>query len=101
MTETRPATVTALHKYRILFHAHFFINEPLMQAFGRNQTASVGHWCLFFRSKVSRPAHFKELRTGDARPLRLTARDSAGTAFPLAVPLAFARGHRVPQSVTP
>jgi len=32
---------------------------------------------LFFRSKaasgglVSRPAHFKELRTGDARPLRL------------------------------
>jgi hypothetical protein len=37
-----------------------------MQAFGRNQTASVGHWCLFFCSKaargglVSRPAHFRK-----------------------------------------
>jgi len=48
---------------------------------------------------VSRPAHFKELRTGDARPLRLRARESAGTASPLAVPLAFARGHRVRQSL--
>jgi hypothetical protein len=70
------------------------------KAHGNNQTGSVGHSCLFFRSKGSRPAHFKELRTGDARPLRLTARDSAGTASPLAVPLAFARGHRVPHSVT-
>ena len=72
-----------------------------VEVFGRNQTGSVGHWYLFFRSKGFRPAHFKELRTGDARPLRLTARDSAGTASPLAVPLAFARGHRVPHSVTP
>jgi hypothetical protein len=63
--------------------------------------STVGHLYLFFRSKVSRPAHFMELRTGDARPLRLTARDSAGTASPLAVPLAFALGHRVPHSVTP
>ena len=34
-------------------------------------------------------------------PLRLTARDPAGTASPPAVALAFARGHRVPHSVTP
>jgi len=53
----------------------------------------------FLSYRGSRPAHFKELRTGDARPLRLTARDSAGTASPLAVPLAVARGHRVPHSV--
>ena len=72
-----------------------------MQAYGRNESGSMGRWYLFFRSKVSRPAHFKELRTGEARLLRLTARDSAGTASPLAVPLAFARGHRVPHSVTP
>ena len=63
-------------------------------------------WGLFLRSKaargglVSRPAHFKELRTGDARPLRLAARKSAGSASPLAVPLACAWGHRVPHSVT-
>jgi len=56
-------------------------------------------WGLFLRSKGSRPAHFKELRTGDARPLRLSAREPAGTASPLAVPLACARGHRVPHSV--
>ena len=50
---------------------------------------------------LPRPAHFKELRTGDARLLRLAARDSAGPTSPLAVPLAAARGHRVPHSVTP
>jgi len=31
-----------------------------MQASGRNQTGSVGHWYLFFRSKGSRPAHFRK-----------------------------------------
>ena len=30
------------------------------QAFGRSQTGSVGHWYLFFRSKGSRPAHFRK-----------------------------------------
>jgi hypothetical protein len=34
---------------------------------------------------VSRPGHFKQLRTGDARPLRLSARDG-GQASPLPVP---------------
>ena len=41
---------------------------------------------LFFRSKGSRPAHFKELWTGDARPLRLTARDLAGLPPPSLFP---------------
>jgi len=57
-----------------------------MRAFACNQTGLVGNWYLFFRSKGSRPAHFKELRTGDARPLRLTARESAGTPPPSLFP---------------
>jgi len=32
----------------------------VLEAFGRNQTRSVGHWYLFFRSKGSRPAHFRK-----------------------------------------
>ena len=68
-----------------------------------NGTEAPCIWTMvpFLSYRGSRPAHFKELRTGDARPLRLTACDSAGTASPLAVPLAFARSHRVPHSVTP
>jgi hypothetical protein len=31
-----------------------------MQAFGSNQSVRVGHWYLFFRSKGSRPAHFRK-----------------------------------------
>ena len=36
----------------------------------------------FLSYRGSRPAHFKELRTGDARPLRLTARDCGGQCLP-------------------
>jgi len=32
----------------------------------------------FSSNRGSRPADFKELRTGDARPLRLAAREPAG-----------------------
>jgi len=40
---------------------------------------------------------------GRVMPARFASRlaTAAGTASPLAVPLAFARGHRVPHSVTP
>ena len=47
----------------------------------------------FLRFQVFRPGHFKRLRMCDAR--------LGGHAYPLPVPLAFARGQGVPHSVTP
>jgi len=57
-----------------------------MQAFGRNQTASVGHWCLFFCSKAARgglsPGLLISRSYGRVMPARFASRLANRRAVP-------------------
>jgi len=79
------------HEMRILSNASGWSSSGL----------KVDHWYLFFRSKGSRPAHFKELRTGDARAASPCGSRIGGHCLPPRCSPRLRSGPSGPHSVTP